>query len=86
MADPTAKEAVLSGAGRGVALSDSKITISIAYGGESKCRQVTLTRVVKDANGREWVLDSGEMDGLFADRMISRREASELHKPGKLKP
>jgi hypothetical protein len=83
--DPTAKQAKLVGAGSGVALSDCRITVSIAYGGSSKFRELTLTRVAKDAHGREWMLDPGEVDKWFAYRLISRREASKLRHPGKLK-
>ena len=68
-----------------MALRDCRITVSIAYGGESKFRELTLTRVMKDAHGHEWMLDPGEIDRWFAYRLISRREASKLRRPGKLK-
>ena len=84
--DPTAKQTKLVGAGPGVALSDCRITVSIAYGGSSKFRELTLTRVAKDAHGREWMLDPGEVDKWFAYRLISRREAANLRNPGRLKP
>ena len=82
---PTAKQTKQVGAGPGVALSDCRITVSIAYGGSSKFRELTLTRVAKDAHGREWMLDPGKVDKWFAYRLISRREASKLRRPGKLK-
>jgi hypothetical protein len=83
--DPTAKKTVLSGAGKGVALSDSKITVSIVAGGESKFRQLTLTRLAKDKQGREWMLSPEEVDVWFAYRLIGRREAAQLRDPKKLK-
>lgn len=83
--DPAAKQAVLSGAGRGVPLSDSKVTVSIEYGGKSKFRKLTLIRVAKDAQGREWTLDPPELDAMFGYRLISRREASKLGAPGKVR-
>ena len=87
--DPSVKETVLLGSSKGVkgvALADCRITVSIAYGGESKFRELTLTRVIKDAHGREWMLDPGEIDKWFAYRLISRKLASELRKPNKLNP
>ena len=84
--DPTAKQTQLVGDGPGVALSDCRITVSIAYGGSSRFRELTLTRVAKDAQRREWRLDSDEVDKWFAYRLISRREAANLRNPRKLKP
>ena len=84
--DQAAKQTTLSGAGRGVPLSDSKITVAIAYGGESKFRDLTITRVAKGSHGREWMLNPGEVDKWFAYRLISRREAANLRDPAKLKP
>ena len=78
--------ATLTGAGEGVALADSKITVSIAFGGSAKFRELTLVRVPKDSQGREWMLDPAQVDDRFASRLISRRDAARLRRPGKEKP
>ena len=83
--DPVAKVTKLEGGGPGVALADCRITVSIAHGGSAKFRELTPTRVPKDKHGREWMLDPDEINKWFAYRMISRREASKLRRPGKLK-
>ena len=83
---PTAQQTVLSDDRKGVALSRTKLKVDIAYGGASNFRKLTLTRVPKDRWGSEWKLNPKEIDGMFAYRLISRREASKLRTPSKLKP
>ena len=84
--DPATGKTTLTGAGEGVALADSKITVSIAFGGSAKFRELTLIRVPKDSQGKEWRLDPVQVDDRFASRLISRREAARLRNPGKDKP
>jgi len=84
--DPSAKQTVLAGAGPGVALEDSKVSVSIRYGGESTFRELTLTRVPKDKRGGEWTLDAAEIDRQFGTRSITRRDAARLKRPKTLKP
>ena len=77
------KRVVLSGGGG--SLADSKITVFISYGGKSKFRELSLVRIPKDEQDREWILDPKEVEDMFAYRLIGRRDAARLRYPEKLK-
>ena len=74
-----AKEAVLtSKAPKG---EPGTIVIDIRYGGKTTTRELTLIRVPRDKNGREWRLDPAQVDKLFGRRFLRRSDAARLKNP-----
>lgn len=57
------------------------IVISVRYGGKAMTRKLTLVRVPRDENGREWRLDPAQVDKLFDYRFIRRSDAARLKNP-----
>lgn len=58
-----------------------RIVIDVRYGGQARTRELKLVRVPRDEQGRQWKLDPADVDRLFDDRLISRRDAARLAKP-----
>jgi hypothetical protein len=57
-----------------------QIVIDVSYGGRAETRELRLIRVAKDRRGFEWQLDPAEVDRLFDDRLIRRKDAKRLKK------
>jgi hypothetical protein len=60
---------------------ESNLQIKMAYGGRAATREIGVTRQPADPAGREWQIDSKDIDRLFEYREISRYEASILKHP-----
>jgi len=74
-----AKETVLtSSAPKG---KPGGVVIDIRYGGMAMTRQLTLIRVPRDKDEREWRLDPDQVDQLFDRRFIRRSDAARLKNP-----
>lgn len=74
-----AKEAVLTSKAPKGELGT--VVIDIRYGGKTTTRELTLVRVPRDENGREWRLDPAQVDKLFSRRFIRRSDAARLTNP-----
>lgn len=62
------------------------IVVNIRYGGKATTRALTLVRVPRDENGREWRLDPAKVDKMFDRRFIRRSDAARLKNPKSSRP
>lgn len=71
------------------------LTVSVLYGGTVEVRELALHRVVAQQGPEEagsksasaspiWYVDAKQLDALFEERMITRRQAAELKNAKKL--
>jgi hypothetical protein len=58
-----------------------EIVVSIDYGGIATTRELRLVREPPDKYGREWRIHAEDLDDLFDERLITRRQAADLHTP-----
>lgn len=63
----------------------SNLKIEVYYGGIAGTHELHLRRVPVDAYGREWQIDSRDVEDLFESRLISRREVGKLSDPKRQK-
>ncbi len=62
-----------------------KLLVNITYGGMALPRELTIKRVARDKQGREWTLDPSEIDRMFDRRYIRRLQVPRLANPRKSK-
>jgi hypothetical protein len=65
---------------------EGQIVIDMPYDGRANTRRLKLIRVPRDDFGREWKLDSEEIEKLSKTRLITRRQAAELKNPKAANP
>lgn len=58
-----------------------EIVVSIDYGGIATTRTLRLVREPPDKYGREWRIFAADLDDLFDERLITRRQAADLRMP-----
>jgi hypothetical protein len=73
--DPQAKEPTIEGNAR------KSVRINVRYGGVAETNTLVLRRMPPDSVGRVWRISSTDIDKLFLNRMVSRRDVVRLKDP-----
>ncbi len=63
----------------------ARLKVDVYYGGIAHTHELHLQRVPADEYGREWKIDSKDVERLFESRLISRSEAGKLSEPKRQK-